>query len=112
MFDESQRPETSKSSDGAADTESQQEKTIIQQPDDPGILATCRFVNRRNVNVTVSVARAYGGISNGTLPPNGGYWDVHVRSEAPFDSYCWHTNGPCNPNGSLTCRPGNTYYVG
>lgn len=72
-------------------------------------LATCRFINRRNGAVTVSVWYQTGGVSNGTLRFQNDYWDLHVRAG---DCYCWDVNGPCNANCSLRCAPGGTYYVG
>ena len=74
--------------------------------------AVTRFINRRAGQVTVSIDWAYGGYSNATLSRQGDYWDIHCRTSAPYDVYCWNTAGPCTPNGSLTCVGGRTYYVG
>jgi hypothetical protein len=70
---------------------------------------TCRFVSQTDDEVTVSVLYSSGGISNGTLRHNGDDWELHV---AAGDSYCWKLGGPCVPDGSTPCSPGNTYYVG
>lgn len=110
MKDQESKTPSTKSSDGDGGDASQALiiKQEAQTENKAGLLATCRFVNRRNGRTTVSIYWNTGGVSNGTLYNQGDVWDIHVNG----DCYCWDHNGPCTPNCSLRCYPGNTYYVG
>lgn len=113
-MDDSQNPTPSGAlSDGCGGGKSPEERQEIQsQSAGPASTAVATFINRRNGAVTVSIDWAYGGYSNATLRYQGDRWDIHCRTVAPYDVYCWSTAGPCTPNGSLQCIGGRTYYVG
>ncbi|RYF49342.1 MAG: hypothetical protein EOO38_08130 [Cytophagaceae bacterium] len=110
MSDQDSKTPSTNSSDGGGGDPSQ--LLVIKQgtPSSPaaGPLAICRFVNRRNGPTTVSIYWNSGGVSNGTMNNQGDVWDIHVNG----DCYCWSHTGTCEPNCSLRCYPGNTYYVG
>src|SRR5688572_16785367 len=76
-----------------------EKRSRIQQPRDQSLLATCRFISQSRAPVYVTVDFAFGGFSQKTLYYPGDAWDLHVRSEPPYDTYCWHPTGPCTPNG-------------
>ena len=112
MSDQTSPTPSTNSSDGVGSVAA--DALVIKQGPDKSvnsaeILATCRFINRRNGRCTVSVWYSTGGVSNATLNNQGDVWDLHVRDG---DCYCWDWNGPCQANCSLRCSPGGSITSG
>lgn len=73
-----------------------------------GPLAVCRWTNARaSGSCYVHVEYAYGGYTNFVLSRPGDWHELHVRSSAPWDRYCWSKTGGINScNGSYDVSPG------
>ncbi|MFT2092107.1 hypothetical protein [Paraglaciecola sp. 2405UD69-4] len=87
------------------------ERLIIKRSDAKSTEVTT-FVNQRNQPITVTVDYAFGGFSNGTLQARGDFWELHCRTQEPYDSFCWSPEGPCIPERENHCIGGKTYALG